>query len=68
MANLAFHVVYRSCDRLLKGKTYWKSVVQPMVLSASSVVVRSRQEKAKLHVVENEVCTNVYTVAALQRR
>ena len=63
MANLAFSVVYRSCDRLLIGKTYWKSVVQPIVLSASSVVVWSRQEKAKLQVVENRVwrCTNKYT-------
>ena len=34
-----FCVVYRSCDRLLIGKTYWKSVVQPRVLCASSVVV-----------------------------
>ena len=42
MTNLAFSVVYRSCDRLLIGKTYWKSVVQPRVLSASSVVVWRR--------------------------
>ena len=42
MTNLALSVVYRSCDRLLIGKTYWKSVVQPGVLSASSVVVCSR--------------------------
>ena len=62
MANLAFSVVYRSCDRLLIGKTYWKSVVQPRVLSASSVFVWSRQEKAKLQVMENRMwCTNVYT-------
>ena len=55
MTNLAFSVMYRSCDRLLIGRTYWKSVVQPRVLSASSVVVWSRQEKAKLQVVENRV-------------
>ena len=65
-------VVYRSCDWLLIGKTYWKSVVQPRVLSASSVVVWSRQEKAKLQVVENRVWRQIlgapmYTpVAALQ--
>ena len=44
MANLAFSVVFRSCDRQLIRKTHWKSVVQPRVLSASSVVVWSRQE------------------------
>ena len=52
---MALSAVYRSCDRLLIGKTYWKSVVQPSVLSASLVVVWSRQEKAKLQVVENRV-------------
>ena len=69
-ANFAFSVVYRSFDRLMIGKTYWKSVVQPRVLNASSVAVwssPSRQEKAKLQVVENKAretnsgCTNVYT-------
>ena len=72
MANLAFSVVYRSCDGLRMGQTYWKSVVQPGVLSASSVVVWSWQEKAKLQVVENRVSRQIlreamYTsVAALQ--
>ena len=62
MVNLEFSVVYRSSDRLLIGKTYWKSVVQPSVLSASSVVMWIRQEKAKLQVVEIDFrCTNVYT-------
>ena len=55
MTNLAFSVVYRSCDRLSIGKTYWNSVVQPMVLSVSSVVVYSKQENAKLQVVDNSV-------------
>ena len=62
MTNLAFSVVYRSCDRLLIGKTYWKSVVQPRVLSASSVVAWSRQEKAKLQVVENRVWRHILGV------
>ena len=46
MASLAFSVVYRSSARLLIGKTYWKSVLQPRMINASSVVVWSRQEKA----------------------
>ena len=36
------------------GKTYWKSVVQPRILNASSVIVWSREEK-KLRMVENRV-------------
>ena len=27
MANMTFSVVYRSCNRVLIGKTYWKSVL-----------------------------------------
>ena len=45
MANLTFSVIVRSCDRLLMGKTYWKSVVQPRVLNAASVVLWTREEK-----------------------
>ena len=69
---MALSVVYRSYDRLLIGKTYWKSVVQPRVLSASSVAVWIWQEKAKLQVVKNMVVENtlsapMYTpVIALQ--
>ena len=49
MANLAFSVVYRSCDRLPIGKTYWKRVVQPRVLSASSVVVWSSSAQKRFN-------------------
>ena len=54
------------------GKTYWKSVVQPRVLNAASVVVWSREEKKRLQIVENKVWRQIlgapmYTpVAALQ--
>ena len=39
MENLTFSVILKSCDKLLIVKTYWKSVVQPRVLSAAAVVV-----------------------------
>ena len=53
MANLTFSVISRSCDKLLIGKTYWKSVVQPRVLSAATVVVWTKKEKKQL--LENRV-------------
>ena len=34
MANLTFCVISKSCDKLLIGKTYWNSVMQPRVQSA----------------------------------
>ena len=35
MANLTFSLISKSCDKLLIGKTYWKSTVQPRALSSS---------------------------------
>ena len=32
---MTFSVISKSCDNLLIGKTYWKSMVQPRVLSSS---------------------------------
>ena len=72
MANLTFSVISRSCDKLLIGKTYWKSVVQPRVLSAVAVVVWTKEERKQLQRVENMVWRQIlgapiYTlVAALQ--
>ena len=39
MANLTFSIIARSCNKMVIGKTYWKSVVQPRVLSATAVMV-----------------------------
>ena len=75
MANMTFSVVHRSFNKVLIGKTYWKSVVQPRVLNASSVVVWSgeEKEKEKFARVENRVWRQipgapVYTPAVAQLR
>ena len=39
MANLTFSIIGRSCNKMVMGKTYWKSVVQPRVLSVTAVMV-----------------------------
>ena len=31
MANMTYSVVHRSCNKLMIGKTHWKSVVMPAV-------------------------------------
>ena len=72
MANLTFSVISKSCDKLLIGKTYWKSVVQPRVWSAAAVVMWTKEERKQLQIVENRVWRQIlgapiYTpVAALQ--
>ena len=59
--NMKFSVVYRSCNRVLIGKIYWNSVVQPRILNASSVIVWSG-EKRKLQSVEADTgSANVHT-------
>ena len=72
MANLTVSVISKSCDKLLIGKTYWKSVVQPRVLSAAAEVVWTKDERKQFQRVENRVWRQIlgapiYTpVAALQ--
>ena len=72
MANLTFSVIPKSCDKLLIGKTYWKSMVQLRVLSAAAVVVWTKEERKQLQIVENRTWRQIlgapiYTpVAALR--
>ena len=39
MANLTYSIIVCSCSKILIGKTYWKSVVLPGILYASSVLM-----------------------------
>ena len=50
---MTFSVISKSCDKLLIGKTYWKSVVQLRVLSAAAVVVWMKDGRKQLQRVEN---------------
>ena len=59
MANLTHSVIVRACNRLMVGKVYWKSVVLPSVLFASSVIVWTKKELKDLQTVENNVWRRV---------
>ena len=59
MANMTFSIIARSCNRLMVGETYWKSVVLPSVLIGNSVVVWKRDELSKLQCIENSVWRQV---------
>ena len=60
MANVTYSVVGRSCDRLLIGKTFWKSVILPSVLHASQVIVWKKSEREKLQRIENGVWRKIF--------
>ena len=64
MANVTFSVVSRACERLLIGKTFWKSVVLPGVLNASEVMVWNEREKERLQRIENGVWRKVMRAAS----
>ena len=59
LSNLTYSVIARSCNKLLIGKTYWKSVVIPSLLFASSVVTWNRTELQQLQRTENNVWRHI---------
>ena len=60
MMSVASSVVVRACDRLVIGKTYWKSVVLPGVLSSDGVIAWRKNERDKLQRIENGVWRRVF--------
>ena len=54
-ANLISSVIARSCNRILIGKTYWKSLAMPSFLYATEVMEFTNQEIQKLQTIENQV-------------
>ena len=53
MANLTYSIIAHSCSKILIGKTYWKSVVLPGILYASSVLTWIRKEMDEVQHIEN---------------
>jgi len=72
MVNMTYSVIARACDRVLIGKTYWKSIVLPTVLSSGDVMVWKKDERERMQRIENGVWRRVFgvptytPVAALQ--
>ena len=55
MANLTYLIIAKSCNKILIGKTFWKSVALPGVLYGSSVVNFTKTDIAKLQRLENSI-------------
>jgi hypothetical protein len=55
MSRMTYSMIARSCNKMMIGKTYWKSVVLPSVLHASSVVLWNQGEIDQLQRIENGV-------------
>ena len=55
MANMTYSVTEKSVNKILIGKTYWKSVVLPSLLHAANVINFTKTEIKKLQTIENDV-------------
>lgn len=55
MANMTYSVIAKSCNKLLIGKTFWKSLVLPSVLYGTNVITLTENECKQLQVIENGV-------------
>ena len=38
MANITYSVIERSCNKLLIGKTFWKTIVLPSILYGTNII------------------------------
>lgn len=72
LANTTYSVIAKSCNKLMIGKTYWKSLALPSFLYGSSLINMTEKEIENLQVIENKVYRHIlgapgYTAVATLR-
>ena len=55
LANMTYPIIAKSCNKLLIGKTYWKSIALPSILYGTNVMQLTDTEIGKLQTIENSV-------------
>ena len=55
MANMTYSIIEKGCNRLLIGKTYWKSIALPSILYGVNVINLSEEDIDDLQKIENSV-------------
>ena len=55
MANMTYSVMHKSCNKIVIGKVYWKSVVLSSVLVGASALCWTKSELVVLQRIENGV-------------
>ena len=55
MTNITYSIIEKDCNRLLIGKTYWKSIVLLSILYGVNVINLSEDDIKDLQVFENDV-------------
>ena len=59
LANNTYSVINRCSNKMIIGKTYWKSIAIPAIIYGSGVIEWNQQEQQKLQVIENRVCRKI---------
>lgn len=55
LANVTYSVIAKSCNKIIIGKTYWKTLVLPSVLYGTNIINLTETEINKLQRIENGV-------------
>lgn len=55
LANMAYSITERSCNRLLVGKGYWKGVGLATIAYGAEILYYTKKELDKLQCTENKV-------------
>ena len=55
MANMTYTVISQNVNKILIGKTYWKSVVLSSILHRTNVIQFTQTELQELQIIENSV-------------
>ena len=55
MANMTYGIIAKCCNKLLVGKTYWKSLALPSILYGANIIDFNEKDIKKLQVIENGV-------------
>ena len=63
MANITYSVIERSCNKLLIGKAFWKSIVLPSVLYGTNIINLTEDNINELQKIENSVYRSILGAA-----
>ena len=55
LANQTYPVIAKSCNKILIGKTFWKSLALPSILYGANIVELTKTDIEKLQTIENSV-------------
>ena len=59
LANSTYSVINKSCNKMIIGKTFWKSIAIPAIIYGSGTIDWTKKEQEKLQVLQNKVCRKI---------